>query len=193
MPAVIPLMGLDILIGTNNPEAFQEGEYDPDSFDLSRSFCDLMGQRQVGDIEKPLFDQVAKITQVDMTPLYEMSDYILPEDVDMLLRMRNSAEEKAHALQEIEATRAAVVGNLVRVRTTVEALLRQLASVEDLANQLIPDDYEMVDNETYFANWEDVKSDGYEENTFGQDLQNLKRFLDYAESKGSHTVFFVFG
>ena len=122
-----------------------------------------------------------------------MGDYFLPEDVEQHLQSYNSAEEKARALQEIAATNAAVAGNLARVRTTVALLLRQLASMDDLAGKLVPDDYEMVDNETYFAYSGDTESADYEENTFDQDLRNLKRFLDYAESKGSHTVYFVFG
>jgi hypothetical protein len=185
-------MGLDILIGTNNPEDFQEEAYEP-RFQLSRSFCDLMGQRHMGDIDNPQFDQVAKITRVDLTPLYEMGDYFLPEDVERHLQSYNSTAERARALQEIAATNAAVAGNLVRVRTTVETLLQQLARVDDLADKLVPDDYEMVDNETYFAYSGDTESADYEENTFDQDLRNLKRFLDYAAGKGSHTVFFVFG
>jgi hypothetical protein len=185
-------MGLDILIGTNNPEDFQEEAYEP-SFQLSRSFCDLMGQRHMGDIENPQFDQVAKITRVDLTPLYEMGDYFPPEDIERHLQSYHSAAEKARALQEITAANAAVAGNLVRVRTTVETLLQQLAKVDDLADKLVPDDYEMVDNEVYFAYSGDTESADYEENTFDQDLRNLKRFLDYAAGKGSHTVFFVFG
>jgi hypothetical protein len=186
-------MGLAVLVGANNFAELEAGADDSQGFDLSQHFCDLLGQRHMEDIEAPLLDQVGAIADVDISPLNEMIDYLSPDDVASLLRYDRDEEARAKTRLAGEDAQAAVAQNLPRVRATLATLLEHLVLVPDLFHRLVPDDYGMFDYEAYFSDFQlDTSAETGDQN-FGEDLRNLKRFLDYAHSKGTHTVFFAFG
>ncbi|MBO2013127.1 hypothetical protein [Hymenobacter negativus] len=85
-----------------------------------------------------------------------------------------------------------MAGNIDRVTATVEGLLTQLTTMDDLLSRLRPIEEDTFYSTAYFANFSASRMNAYD-NTFGQDLRNFKNFLDYAKGKGSETVFFVYG
>jgi hypothetical protein len=184
-------MGLDILIGANNQATLDAGEYEPAHHQLSRTFGYLMGRRHE-IVGLPELDQIGHLTGVDISPLYVMDDYLLPDDEQSLLE---SAEDEAELLAMEERFRvaaAARAGNIDQVTIIVQDLLQKVALLPDLPTQLLPVLPDTLHRASYFAHFAASTHDGYE-NTFGQDLRNFKRFLDYAKSKGSETIFFVYG
>jgi hypothetical protein len=183
-------MGLDIFLGANNQAELDAGDFEPYAHDLSRTFCYFMCRR--GAFEGvPELDQIGALTGIDVSPLYEMENYMLPEDVESMLELEEDEAEKL-AMKERAAAAVAIAGNIDRVTATLQALLTQLAPIVDLPNRLLPDPGDTLQGESYFANFSAAKRNKYD-NTFGQDLRNFKSFLDYAKSKGSETVFFVYG
>jgi hypothetical protein len=46
---------------------------------------------------------------------------------------------------------------------------------------------------SYFADFTQDVGEGYIGNNLGQDLRNFQRFLHYAKSQGSTTVYFSYG
>jgi len=184
-------MGLDIVLGANNYAALQQGNYDANSQDLSRTFCYLMGRRHEWEGAAEL-DQIGRLTGVDITPLYEMDNYLPPEDLASMLAHADSEEEKQAIQQRANDNEAAIANNIERVAATVDALLAQLAQLDDLPSKLIPTIDDALGNAYYFANFAQAGGN-WMNNTFGQDLRNFKNFLDYAMSQGTTTVFFVYG
>ncbi|MDO7847420.1 hypothetical protein Q5H92_13705 [Hymenobacter sp. M29] len=185
-------MGLDILLGANNQADLDAGHYNPDDHRLSRNFCHFMCRRSA-IVGLPELDQIGQLTGVDIAPLYEMEEYVLPEDLAAWLEDEDNEAERNRLVQQTAAAAAAMAGNIERVTATVQALLAHLATIEHLPSRLLPDkEGTFADEGAYFANFFASKMNRFD-NTFGQDLRNLNSFLHYAKSKGSETVFFVYG
>src|SRR5688572_30620972 len=73
-------MGLDISIVTDNIKEIESGDYwNPENdnlnkHSLSRTFCNLMCRKDVVEGE-PELDQISRLTEVDISPIYEMEQY----------------------------------------------------------------------------------------------------------------------
>jgi hypothetical protein len=185
-------MGLDILLGANNQAALDAGDFKPSDHRLSRNFCALMCRQNDFEGASEL-DQIGQMTGVDISPLSEMTHYMLPEDVAGWLECEQDPAERKRVTEQAEAAAAAIAGNLNRVTVTVQVLLTQLALFDDLPSRLLPvAEKPFREAGLYFTSFASLRMNQFD-NTFGQDLRNLKVFLDYAKSKRSQTVFFVFG
>jgi hypothetical protein len=183
-------MGLDIFLSTtNHDDLYQEEEpldYLP-IHSLSRSFCNLMMRRHTMDAgEESELEQVGRLAQVDVAPLYAMETY--PEEMESDWRVESAASEgeRQAILHHLEMDKANLEGNLETVRATVEALLDRLSVLPALATHLTSS----WEQEAYFSDFTQDPGDGYIDNNLGQDLRNFKRFLEYAKAHGSTTVYF---
>ncbi|MCX6180411.1 MAG: hypothetical protein NT150_00595 [Bacteroidetes bacterium] len=187
-------MGLDIQIETNNSEELHSGDYhDPknDYFhqhSLSRTFCKFMCRQNVISHE-PELSQIAKITGVDMSPIYEMESYTDEEDLTIFLNGVNSEE----GIKKIKEANAKISGNIDRVLKTINDLLEKLNSIHNLSDLLLETDYDTIGIANYFADFQIDKGEGYMGNNFGHDLRNFKRFLEFAKERGTTTVWFRYG
>ena len=185
-------MGLAIFLGANNQAELDAGDFEPSAHDLSRTFCELMCRQNDFEGASEL-DQIGQLTGVDISPLSEMTHYLLPEDVASWLEYEEDPAERKRITEQAEAAAAAIAGNLNRVTVTVQVLLTQLALFDNLPSRLLPvTGKPFREAGRYFTSFASPRMNQFD-NTFGQDLRNLKAFLDYAKSKGSQTVFFVFG
>jgi hypothetical protein len=184
-------MGLDISLCTTNPEALYQEEHDYfNEHSLSRTFCHLMfRQHNVEGDEEPELDQLGRLVNVDIAPLYTMETY--PEGVELEWRLESarSEQERQVVLNQAELAKVHLEGNLVTVLGTVEALLSRLATIADLPQCLTS----TWGHDSYFADFTQDVGQGYIGNNLGQDLRNFQRFLHYAKSKGSTTVYFSYG
>ena len=182
-------MGLDIHIGTNN-KVYSAEYYDEEhkyfnKHSLSRTFCKFMGRQHMVSHE-PELDQIGRITGVDISPIYEMESY--PEEEG--LETADSEEEKLKILKKAEEDKAKSQGNLDQVLRTVTELIEKLNYIDNLPSLLLPTDFDSLGNEKYFSAFQVDKGEGYIGNNFGQDLRNFKRFLEFAKTKGTTTVWF---
>ena len=184
-------MGLDISLCTTNPETLYQGEHDYfNEHSLSRTFCHLMfRQHNVEGGEEPELDQLGNLVKVDIAPLYAMESYPQEEELEWRLEVAGDAQERQDVLRQAELAKAQLAGNLATVLETVEALLDRLATIADLPQRLTS----TWGQDSYFADFTQDVGQGYIGNNLGQDLRNFQRFLYYAKSQGSTTVYFSYG
>jgi hypothetical protein len=114
-----------------------------------------------------------------------------PEGVELEWRLESAGSEQARqsVLNQAEVAKAQLEGNLETVPETIEALLSRLAPIADLPQRLTS----TWGHKDYFADFTQDVGQGYIGNNLGQDLRNFQRFLHYAKSQGSTTVYFSYG
>jgi hypothetical protein len=189
-------MGLDISIATDKDEVLYDSDYflSEESYNhkLSRTFCNFMSRRNVIGTE-PELDQLGRLTNIDVTPLYDMESYPNTEAIDFQLMTAESDEDKEKILKEAEEFRTRLNGNIDRVLALVDNFVAKLNDVDQLPAKIATSDFDTLDNVQYFSDFQIDKGDGYIGNNLGQDLRNFQRFLNFAKSKGVTTVYFVYG
>ena len=189
-------MGLDIAVITDNFNKIlnsQENEQN-DYFDkhcLSRTFCDFMCRRVIVE-HTPELDQIGNITGIDIVPFYDMEAYPDEEGLEFFLETAESEEERIQILAEAEADKQKVSNNIDLILQILSLLIEKLSTINNLPDLLLETDIDTLNNATYFADFTIDKTDGYTGNNFGQDLRNFKRYLEYAKSTGSTTVWFMY-
>lgn len=193
-------MGLDISFGTdNNSEVFNAAFNDRaldyfKKYSLSRTFCNFMCRPNVIGGE-PELDQIGRITSVDITPVYEMNNHgnEYDEELEFLLEVAESEEEKQEILTQAKERKESVRGNIDKVTQTISNLIAKLSTIDNLPDLLNDHGHNTLDYNNYFTDFNEDKGEGYIGNNFGQDLRNFKRFLEYAKSKNATTVYFQYG
>lgn len=191
-------MGLDVLIETDKRDGLYSDDYhDPknDYFNkhsLSRTFCSFMCRQHVADGE-PELDQIGRITDVDISPIYEMEKYWDDLSAEHQLSFAKNDIEKEEILKQIQTDRDSLTGNIDRVIKTVSQLIEKVSNINDLSHILNTNGEDTLDYSYYFTDFDLDKGEGYIDNNFGQDLRNFKRFLEYAKTKGAKTVYFSYG
>ena len=191
-------MGMDILIIANNNDKLMSLDYYDEKNDyfnkhnLSRTFCNFMSRPNVISGE-PELDQIGKITRVDISCIYDMEKYLDDDSAEHYISFGNTKEEREKIKNQIQADKDSLSGNIEIVLTTVTDLIKSLSQIDNL-NQILDDNGDdTLDNDFYFSDFNIDKGQGYIGNNFGQDLRNFQRFLEYAKTKGTTTVWFNYG
>jgi hypothetical protein len=189
-------MGLDIFIKTDSDDKILTADY----FDyghglekkhrLSRTFCSLITRWPVIEGE-PELDQIGKITFVDISPISQMGNYTSEEELEFLLEVAESEEERQQILNKATQRKESLAGNIDKVLSTVSALIEKLSWVENLPRLLDDSGRGGLKNDIYFADFNICE--GAVGDNFGRDLRNFKSFLEYAKEKGATTVHFTLG
>jgi len=191
-------MGLDISVSVNNDETVFSDDYHNEEnnyfekHSLSREFCNFISRQHVVD-HKAELDQIGEITNVDISPLYEMEDYPDEEELEDELENEEDEDEIQHLLLKAAEQKNKLNGNIDKVLSTVNQLIEKLNHIDNLQNLLIKADFDTLNNALYFSDFTLDNGKGYIDNNFGQDLRNFKRFLEFAKQKGTETVWFTYG
>jgi hypothetical protein len=191
-------MGLDIhLITDNSEEIFRLNNANNhlDYFNqhsLSRTFCNLMSRRDVIEEETEL-DQISRLTNTDITILYDMEQYWGEDEVDFHLSFAETENDKKNVLEQIASNRKKIDGNINKVLETIETLIQKLSKLDNLNNKLDSHEIDTLDNDYYFTDFNLDKGEGYIGNNFGQDLRNFRKFLEFAKANGANAVWFNYG
>ena len=186
-------MGLDIFLQVNNhEEVFHKSYYKENhKHSLSREFCNFICRPGVIS-HKPELDQIGEITGLDISPLYAMEEY--PDDEAFEdLKFITNIEDRTRRREQLQLKRVEIQNNLPKVYQLVSRLIERLSVVKSLNEKLIKTDFETLNSEYYFSDFNRDKGDGYLRNNFGQDLRNFKNYLDYVKDRGAKTVWFIYG
>ena len=146
-------MGLDIFICFDNNDEIFSKDYYVESLDhsrlhsLSRTFCNFMCRKNVISGE-PEFDQIARITSIDISPIYDMENYGHGEELDYFLETAETDEQREQIIKLDEASKEKLKGNLDKVLETIEKLIERLSNIKDLALLLTDNGYDTLENET---------------------------------------------
>jgi hypothetical protein len=130
-------MGLDIHIATDNYKDVYTIDYFKNEKDfrnkmsLSREFCNLMC-RQHASTGTPEFQQVAKLAEVDITPIFDMEKYWDEESAEHQISFGETEEDKQRIASKIQADRDSLTGNIDKVHQTVTQLLVRLSKIDNL-------------------------------------------------------------
>ncbi len=184
-------MGLDIFLGTDNYEEISELELFEtleENFNLSREFCNLMCRKNVIEKGIPELDQIAEITDCDLSFFYLMEEYVPEEDFDELFKFdedENVELSKNHNLL--------IENNLDAVILSLKSLIEKLNEISNLENKIDKTDYDTIGIEYYFSNFKIDKGEGYIGNNFGQDLRNFLKFAQFAKENSAKTIYFTYG
>lgn len=190
-------MGLDVYIFTENHEELLSAEYFDEKNDyvnkhwLSRTFCNFMCRRD--SYGEPELDQIGRISGVDISPLYEMEknfdeDYIMHQ-----LSFAKNEAEKEGLSKQIQADKDNLKDNIDLVLKTINLLIYNLTNIDHIEQKLNCGIKDTLGYDYYFTDFNIDRSESYTENNFGQDLRNIKRFLEFAKANGRTTVWFHYG
>ena len=191
-------MGLDIHIGTDNYNEVYSAEYYTDETNyrskmrLSRTFCNFMCRRDMVSGIADL-DQLGKLANIDIAPIYEMNKYWSDEAIAEQLPLYETENERKNAIEKITIINKKIEGNIDKVIRTVNRLIENLSVIPGLEKKIDTHGYDTLGSEIYYThfNTEDDQPNGVD--NFGRDLRNFKRFLEYAKNKGAKTVYFNYG
>ena len=187
-------MGLDIQFAVDNsqevftPEYITNDEFSH-SHKLSRTFCNLMC-RQHGFSGIPELDQIGKITGLDISPLYQMECFMEDFEIDDELSRFETNEEKENFKKTTLAEMEKNNGNIEIIYELISALIDRLSKINNLPEKLDHAEYDTLNSEIYFSDFNLNPGNGDIDNNFGQDLRNFKNFIEFARSKGSKTIYF---
>ncbi|MFP9112368.1 hypothetical protein ACLI1A_00370 [Flavobacterium sp. RHBU_3] len=187
-------MGLDIYLRTDNiDEIYDLLNENEAKYSLSRTFCNFMCRRNVLENHEAELDQIGAITNVDISPIYDMENYVEEEELEYYLETFDTEDEKQENRISVEYDRKKLEGNIDIVLTTISSLISKLNSINSIQNLLIKTDFDTLNNDVYFSDFESNKGDGYINNNFGHDLRNFKLFLELAKQNNATTVWFMYG
>jgi hypothetical protein len=185
-------MGMDLDIRSDKEDQIKTDEYLDRFFNehsLSRTFCNILDEEDV-DGESEL-RQVGKITGADISPIFQMANYI-NEDLEFNLDGTESKEERQRILYSNSSPKGNLNGNIDRVLRSLSELIEKTRSINNLAVLLEARKDGRLDIQSYFADFNIDKGDGYIGNNFGQDLRNFKKAVEFMKAQGAITVYFGF-
>lgn len=184
-------MGLDIAL-TSAQRVLPSDENQKDE-KLSRNFCNLL-LRQYDDGRKAQreLEQLGKILKLDLSPLFEMTEYPNEDHESFLLRNAKNEEERDRIIVDSLRRKKNCSNNTQKVSFLVNEMIKRLSSTENLL-ELFNSRYPHILPDEYFCDFNQDKGDGYIGNNLGRDLRNLRAMLAYAQLMGIEGVHFEFG
>lgn len=155
-------------------------------WELSDTFQDLILRRELV-YELAELDQIGKLIDVNVEPIYAMSFYWDKAAEAESLSVFTNEADKAKQLAIIQTNNEGLINNLDMVSQTIDLMEDKLEAIDKLEEQLVQSNDGFFDNHTYF-----MKSGKEYENNFFADIEKVKAFLAFAKSLGADTCYFKF-
>jgi hypothetical protein len=155
-------------------------------WELSNTFSDLLLRREMVQ-EYAELDQIGKIAQVDVEPIYAMSFYWDDAAIAERLSTLSTETERTQQLAIIQATNERLTGNLDPISQTIDALEKALAGIDNPGALFVHANDGFLDHLSYFSE----TGKNYKDNFF-DDLKKIKEFLAFAKSLDGDTTYFKF-
>lgn len=186
-------MGLDIMQSFDieekdeNLDLFEFEE--SDAYYLSRTFCNFMNRRDAVEGEADL-DQIGRLMQIDVLPLYKMLEYTPSFQMEELLAFDVEDDPEGYR-KKVKEENDKLAGNLDDVLESVEKLILALEKAQDISGQINDNGFQSIPAE-YYVDLDKNGHDNYLNNNLVQDLKNLLRLTKLAKAEGAKTTFFAF-
>ena len=103
-------MGLDIYLKSDRKEKIIKTRELRNQHGLSRGFCNFIFRKDVIHHEAEL-DQIGKITNIDISSIYQMEDYPDEESLEFELDLMTTQEAKQKVLDDAEKSKAELENN----------------------------------------------------------------------------------
>lgn len=155
-------------------------------WDLSDMFSDLILRRELVH-ELAELDQIGKIIDLSVDPIYAMSFYWDKAAEAKALSILNSEADRANKRAMIQTNNESLINNLDLVFQTVTLMEERLGVIDNLEEQIVQSYDGFFDDYRYF-----MKSSKGDENNFFADIKKMKEFLVFAKSLGADTSYFKF-
>lgn len=154
-------------------------------WELSNLFGDLLLRRElVRDLAE--LDQISKIVNVDVEPIYAMSFYWDKEEEKEHLSRFNNQEDLEKQRIIIQTNNIRLLMNRDLVYDTIIRLENELLKVDDLEYLILNSNDGFFNNNRYFS-----KNGKSFDNLLG-DVKKMKEFLEFIKSLDGDTVYFKF-
>ncbi len=156
------------------------------SWELSDMFSDLLLSREIATGSEPgELDQVAALLNVDLEPLYKMSNY-WDQEVEHLSRLANEAD-KTKQLEIIQKNNDQLIGNIETVHETIRMLEAGILGTDDLKALITKSNADFYNNNRYFS-----KENKPYQNSLLMDIIKIKEFIEFVKPLDADTVYFKF-
>ncbi|WP_430402855.1 hypothetical protein [Fluviicola sp.] len=157
-------------------------------WELSDMFSDLLLSRDIATGEEPgELDQIARVVNVDVETIYQMSNYWDREqEVEHLSRL-NSETDKAKQLEIIQKNNNSLVGNIEKVDETIRMLEIGILRTDNLETLLTKSNAEYYNNNLYFS----TENKPYQSSLLN-DIIKIKEFIEFVKPLDADTVYFKF-
>jgi hypothetical protein len=155
-------------------------------WDLSDMFRDLTLRRELVR-ELAELDQIGKIVNVDVDPIYAMSVYWDKAAEEEHLSYFNTEDERTKQLKIIQANNENLINNVDLVYKTIVALESKISSIDNLDKLLVDSNDDFFKSNTYFCKAKDDFSD-----CFYTDIKKIREFLEFVKPLGGDTAYFKY-
>ncbi|MDF3026014.1 MAG: hypothetical protein K0S23_321 [Fluviicola sp.] len=154
-------------------------------WELSDQFSDLLLRREmVQDLAE--LDQIAKIVNVNVEPIYATSFYWDKEEEKEHLSRFNSDEDLEKQRMIIQTNNDSLLKNIDSVYETIIQLENELSKVDQLEYLIISSNDGFFHNNEYFS-----KNNRSFDNLYS-DVKKIKEFIEFVKSLDGDTVYFKF-
>lgn len=179
-------MGLDIFYSVNNDEQIFDFDYLTndqlqEKHRLSRTFASFMSRKHVvTNNEKPEIDQISEFTNIDLSLIGILDEIPNLDELEEIMEFDPEYAEKQK--QEYKIQLRKIENNIDKIASLLSELISRLNEKEDVYQLLQPTSFDSLFNSSYFK-----KSTEGNDN-FYKDLNNFQNFVQYAQSKGTQTI-----
>lgn len=173
-------------IEMNDEELVKDGLNFFVNWDLSNTFNDLILRRELVQ-EYAELDQIARILNITVEPIYAMSFYWDKDAETEHLSYYGNEDDKLKQLYIIEANNKSLLNNINIVQDTMIVMEAKLAEVDSLDKLIVRSNDGFFNNYTYFSK----TTNGYSDN-FYADIKKMNEFLVFSKSLGGDTTYFKF-
>jgi hypothetical protein len=151
-------------------------------------FSDLLLSREIATGSEPgALDQVAALLNVDLEPLYKMSNYWdKDQEVEHLSRLASEAD-KAKQMEIIQKNNDQLTGNIETVQEAIRMLEAGILGTDDLKALIKKSNADFYNNNRYFS-----KENKPYQNNLLMDTIKIKEFIEFVKSLDADTVYFKF-
>jgi hypothetical protein len=154
-------------------------------WELSDVFSDLLLRREVVQDLAEL-DQIGKIVNVDVGPIYAMSFYWDKDEEKEHLSRFNNDEELEKQRITIQTNNDSLLKNVDTVYETITQLENELSKIDQLEYLIINSNDDFFNNNRYFS-----KNNRSFDNLHS-DIKKMKEFIEFVKPLDGDTVYFKF-